>query len=184
MKRIAISLDEHAHAELAKRAQANAEPVARTAARFVRDALLSTDAREQAVASAALVKPERPEGRPAWLEPGPDARERWRRDTWAAVSAVHRRYQAQLKRLPADWFTNRSLVEHLAALCAWRSALDAGSSDDPRAELLFHDRLEILRRQLEAVGSYRTFEHGPLPEEWLNDWPRSRPPEQVRSSSP
>jgi hypothetical protein len=99
------------------------------------------------------------------------------------VSALHRRYQAQLKRLPTDWFTNRSLVEHLAALCAWRSALDAGSSDDPRAELLFHDRLEILRRQLDAVGSYRTFEHRPPPEEWLNDWPRSRPPEQVRSSS-
>ena len=137
--------------------------------------MLSTDAREQAVASAALVKPERPEGRPAWLEPGPDARERWRRDTWAAVSAVHRRYQAQLKRLPADCFTNRSLVEHLAALCAWRSALDAGSSDDPRAELLFHDRLEILQRQLDGHG-YERFEGGPPPVEWLHDHlPRAHP---------
>ena len=40
--RIAITLDEHARAELAKRAEAAQEPVSRTAARLVRDGLLST----------------------------------------------------------------------------------------------------------------------------------------------
>ncbi len=44
MSRVAITLDEHALAELARRAQAEREPVARTAARMVRDGLLSTHA--------------------------------------------------------------------------------------------------------------------------------------------
>jgi hypothetical protein len=165
VRRIAISLDEHAHGELARRAQTAAEPVARTAARFV---LASNGNRAQAT-PAAEVEHQQARARPAWLEPGPDARERWRRDSWAAVCALHERYADQLAGLPPDWFTDRGLVERLAALCAWRRSLDSGASDDPRSELLFHDRLEILQRQLAALHSYERFEGGPPPAEWLHD---------------
>lgn len=61
------------------------------------------------------------------------------------------------------------LVEVLGALGAWRSQLDAGENPDPRAALLFHDRLEILDRQLTQTG-YPTavrFSGGPPPSEWL-----------------
>jgi hypothetical protein len=170
VRRIAISLDEHAHGELARRAQAAAEPLARTAARFVRDGLLSSNG-SQAPATPAEVGDQQARERPAWLEPGPDARERWRRETWAGVCALHERYAVQLARLPPDWFTDRGLVERLAALCAWRSTLDSGASDDPRSELLFHDRLEILERQLGASPGYERFEGGAPPTGWLHDYP-------------
>jgi hypothetical protein len=175
MRRIAISLDEHAHAELARRAQISAEPLARTAARFVRYGLLSSNGSQPRAAPRAEVEDQQARERPAWLEPGPNARERWRRETWAAVCALHERYAMQLARLPPDWFTDRGLVERLAALCAWRSTLDSGASDDPRSELLFHDRLEILQRQLDGHG-YERFEGGPPPVEWLHDHlPRAHP---------
>jgi hypothetical protein len=166
VKRIAISLDEHAHAELARHAHAAAEPVARTAARLVRDGLLSTNGARPAT------PPQRTReldagARAPWLEPGPDARERWRRETWAAVCALHDRYSRQLKKLPADWWTDRSLVETLGALSAWRTQLDRGASDDPRAELLFHDRLEMLQRRLESNRGLSHFTAGPPPPEWL-----------------
>jgi hypothetical protein len=169
VKRIAISLDEHAHAELARRAQAAAEPLARTAARFVRDGLLSSNGSGAPATPVAEAEHRQAGVRPAWLEPGPGVRERWQRETWASVCALHERYAVQLARLPPDWFTDRGLVERLAALCAWRSTLDSGASDDPRSELLFHDRLEILERQLGGSHGYERFEGGPPPEEWLHD---------------
>jgi hypothetical protein len=107
---------------------------------------------------------------------------RCRRETWAGVCALHERYAVQLARLPPDWFTDRGLVERLAALCAWRSTLDSGASDDPRSELLFHDRLEILERQLGASHGYERFEGGAPPAEWLTDRPlsSSRSPHRAR----
>lgn len=169
MRRIAISLDEHAHAELARRAQAAGEPLARTAARFVCGGLLTHNGGTALAPRAAQDEGQQAGGPPAWLEPGPEQRERWRRDTWAAVCALQERYATQLAQLPPDWFTDRGLVERLAALCAWRTTLDSGANDDPRAELLFHDRLEILQRQLEAKQSYGRFRGGGPPLEWLQD---------------
>jgi hypothetical protein len=169
VRRIAISLNEHAHAELAKRAQAATEPLARTAARYVRDGLLSNNAAHaSAPVPATAPDVDEPAPRPPWIEPGPIGRERWRRETWSAVCALHARYTKQLARLPEDWWADRGLVERLAALCAWRASLDAGASDDPRAELLFHDRLEILQRELTAASRYDSrFTGGPPPAEWL-----------------
>ena len=173
MSRIAITLDEHALAELTRRAQANSEPIARTAARFVRDGLLSTQthpASEPRPPAGATPPP--PDstgtGRPGWLEPT-DKPEAWRRELWAAVNALAERYPQVFSKLVADWYTNRQLVETLAALSAWRSQLDAGLTHDPRAELLFHDRLEILERQLTHTTDPTTarFKSGPPPSDWV-----------------
>jgi hypothetical protein len=171
MSRVAITLDEHAHAELQRRAQAAKEPVARTAARMVRDGLLSTQAQ------GAGEPPPTPTRRPAesqgaaapgWLQP-PGEQERWRRELWAAVCALAERYPQVFSKLVADWWSDRALVEVLGALSAWRSQLDAGENPDPRAELLFHDRLEILERQLthSSDPTAARFTGGPPPSEWV-----------------
>ena len=173
MSRVAITLDEHALAELGRRAQAAGEPMARTAARFVRDGLLSTQA-QAAGESPGTAAPQPVEGQnagsPGWLQPPSDgARERWRRELWASVCALVQRYPRVLSRLPEDWWTDRALVEVLGALCAWRAQLDSGQSTDPRAELLFHDRLELLERQLTQTGdpTAARFTGGAPPSDWL-----------------
>ena len=172
MSRVAITLDEHALAELHRRAQAAKEPAARTAARFVRDGLLSTQAQGDGDATpVAAPKPaDGGPGSPGWLQPpGDGGRERWRRELWAAVSALAERYPHVFSKLVADWWTDRALIEILGALSVWRSQLDTGESADPRAELLFHDRLEILDRQLTQAGdpTAARFAGGPPPSEWV-----------------
>ena len=171
MSRVAITLDEHALAELQRRAQAAKEPVARTAARFVRDGLLSTqDQAADQPESATAAKPAKGQGAgtSGWLQP-PGEQQRWRREMWAAVSALAERYPRVFSKLVADWWTDRALVEVLGALSAWRSQLDAGQNPDPRAELLFHDRLELLERQLTQAGdpTAARFAGGPPPSEWV-----------------
>ena len=171
MSRVAITLDEHALAELGRRAQAAGEPAARTAARFVRDGLLSTQAQsagEPAPATAPKPANGQGAGAPGWLQP-PGEQERWRRELWAAVCALAERYPNVFSKLVADWWTDRALIEVLGALSAWRSQLDAGQSADPRAELLFHDRLELLERQLTQAGdpTAARFAGGPPPSEWV-----------------
>jgi hypothetical protein len=174
MSRVAITLDEHALAELGRRARAAGEPAARTAARFVRDGLLSTQAQAQAAgeqpSSPTTPKPAKGQsaGAPGWLQP-PGEQERWRRELWAAVSALAERYPRVFSKLVADWWTDRALMEVLGALSAWRSQLDAGENPDPRAELLFHDRLDLLERQLTQTGdpTAARFTGGPPPSEWV-----------------
>jgi hypothetical protein len=171
VSRVAITLDEHALAELHRKAQAAGEPAARTAARLVRDGLLSSQAQaagEPAPTTATKSADGRGAGLPGWLQP-PGEQERWRRELWAAVCALAERYPRVFSKLVADWWTDRALMEVLGALSAWRSQLDAGQSADPRAELLFHDRLELLERQL-TQGSDPTvarFAGGPPPSVWL-----------------
>ncbi|MGO9320952.1 MAG: hypothetical protein ACLQBY_09155 [Solirubrobacteraceae bacterium] len=169
MSRVAITLDEHALAELGRRAQAAGEPVARTAARLVRDGLLSTQAQAASEPSPAARPAEgQGAGLPGWLEP-PDKREKWRRELWATVCALAERYPVVFSKLVADWWKDRALVEVLGALSAWRSQLDAGQTADPRAELLFHDRLELLERRLTQAGdpTAARFAGGPPPAEWI-----------------
>lgn len=171
MSRVAITLDEHALAELGRRAQAAGEPAARTAARFVRDGLLSTQAQatgESAPAMSPKPAESRSAGSPGWLQP-PGEQERWRRELWAAVSALAERYPRVFSKLVADWWTDRAVTEVLGALSAWRSQLDSGESADPRAELLFHDRLEILERQFthSTDPTAARFTGGPPPSEWV-----------------
>jgi hypothetical protein len=85
------------------------------------------------------------------------------------VSALAERYPRVFSKLVADWWTDRALMEVLGALSAWRSQLDAGENPDPRAELLFHDRLELLERQLTQAGdpTAARFTGGPPPSEWV-----------------
>jgi|CZKG01.1.fsa_nt_gi hypothetical protein len=170
MSRIAITLDEHALAQLTRRAQASSEPIARTAARFVRDGLLSTQAHaaSESTPRAGDAPPAGSTGRPGWLEP-PEERETWRRELWAAVNALAERYPGVFSKLVADWWTDRALVEVLGALSAWRSQLDAGQNPDPRAELLFHDRLELLERRLTHASdpTAARFGGGPPPSDWI-----------------
>jgi hypothetical protein len=173
VSRVAITLDEHAHSELTRRAQAAAEPVARTAARLVRDGLLSTQAQTPAADDPSPATARKPAerqgaGSPGWLQP-PGEQERWRRELWAAVSALVERYPRVFSKLVADWWSDRALTEVLGALSAWRSQLDSGENPDPRAELLFHDRLELLERQLTQAGdpTAARFTGGPPPSDWL-----------------
>lgn len=171
MSRVAITLDEHALAALRRRAQANQEPASRTAARLVRDGLLTSEPRaadaEQPPAPAPAPG-DRQRSTPDWIEP-PDQREQWRRSLWSAVCALQARYPTTLATLPADWYTQRALVEIIAALCAWRAQLDNGDQDDPRAQLLFHDRLELLQQRLthRADATAPRFKGGPPPGEWV-----------------
>ncbi|MHB1810148.1 MAG: hypothetical protein ACYCU0_12780 [Solirubrobacteraceae bacterium] len=169
MSRIAITLDEHALAELRKRAVVNSEPASRTAARLIRDGLLTGhDNDPPPIDIAPPATTERATGTPAWLEPLSE-RERWRREIWAAVSALHVRYPRALSQLRANWWQDRALTETLAALAAWRAQLDAGRHTDPRAELLFHDRLTILERDLARSAEPMTqrFKSESPPEDWI-----------------
>jgi hypothetical protein len=169
LSRIAVTLDEHAHAELARRAEAAKEPVARAAARLIRDGLLSTT-ETQAGGEPAPAAPAKTEttGLPGWLEPSGE-RERWRRELWATVCALAERYPRVFSKLVADWWTDRALIEVLGALGAWRAQLDSGISIDPRAELLFHDRLELLERHLtkDSDPTAARFTGGAPPAEWV-----------------
>jgi hypothetical protein len=65
--------------------------------------------------------------------------------------------------------TDRALIEVLGALSAWRTQLDAGQNAYPRSELLFHDRLEILERQLTHTSdpTAARFTGGPPPPDWI-----------------
>jgi hypothetical protein len=175
VRRVAITLDEHALAELTRRAQAAEEPVARTAARLVRDGLISTHAHVTAGEPPNTTTSMPAEGQsatsaPGWLQPpGDGRRERWRRELWAGVRALAERYPPVMAKLPADWWKDRALIEVMGALIAWRAQLDTGQSTDPRAELLFHDRLDLLDRQLTHTGdpTAARFTGGPPPSEWV-----------------
>jgi hypothetical protein len=177
VSRIAITLDEHALAELTRRASAGKEPVARTAARLVRDGLLSTPSPGTPPTSTPAQGSPRPPARPpqnassglpGWLEPTGE-RERWRRELWASVCTLTERYPRVLSKLAADWWADRAQVEILGALAAWRGELDSGQTVDPRAELLFHDRLDILEHHLTTTGDPTAprFKGGPPPSDWV-----------------
>lgn len=137
---------------------------------MVRDGLLSTHAQPagEPTPEGTGRRADGGGGLPGWVEPSGE-RERWRRELWATVVGLAERYPRVFSKLVADWWTDRQLVEVLGALGVWRSQLDTGESPDPRAELLFHDRLEILDRQLAQTGdpTAARFSGGPPPSEWV-----------------
>lgn len=164
MTRIAITLDAHALTELQRRASTNHEPVARTAARLIRDGLLSSQTTPATALPATQARQQTTQP-PPWIEPAAKPQQ-WRRNLWAAVTALHKRYPQALSPLPADWWTDQALTETLAALIAWRTQLDTGAQTDPRTELLFHDRLAVVQRELtqNTDPTSPRFTAGPLPE--------------------
>lgn len=167
MSRVAISLDPHALAELRRRAATNKEPVARTAARLVSDGLLSTHVTPVEAAQTLGQEPQELIQPLPWIEPATKPQQ-WRRQLWATVVALHKRYPRALCRLPADWWTDRALIETLAALSQWRTQLDTGQQPDPRSELLFHDRLAVIERELVHTADpvAARFTGGPPPSDW------------------
>jgi hypothetical protein len=171
VSRIAVTLDEHARAELAKRAEAAQEPVSKTAARLIRDGLLSTESpsRAERPSAASGARAERaPTVSPVWIEPA-DESKAWRRRLWASVCALHERYPRVFGKLIADWWADQALIETLGALSAWRAQLDSGEVADPRSELLFQDRLELLERRLAQTGDPTAprFSGGSPPSVWI-----------------
>jgi len=130
MSRIAITLDEHTHAELVRRAQAAGEPAARTAARLVRDGLLSTQTRAASEpASAAAPKPPEGEGAgvPGWLEP-PEKRELWRRELRRSACCASATQTSSQSSWPTSGATARS------SRCWVRSAHGARSSTQAKSQ--------------------------------------------------
>ncbi|MGH2879970.1 MAG: hypothetical protein ACRDK4_10250 [Solirubrobacteraceae bacterium] len=177
MTRIAITLDEHARAELTKRAEVAQEPVSRTAARLIRDGLLSTQTTPSGTTGsetrarsdgAKSTRNGASVASPAWVEPT-GAQERWRRELWASVCALYERYPRVFAQLIEEWWTDRALIETLGALVAWRAQLDSGELADPRSELLFQDRLELLERRLGQLGDPTAprFKGGTPPSDWI-----------------
>jgi hypothetical protein len=171
VSRLNITLDEHTRAELARRAQAAGEPVAQMAARFIRDGLLSTQA-QKAGAPAPAAAPTPADDQDAELSgspPPPQRPEIRRRELWDAVCALAERYPGVFSKLVADWWSDRALVEMLGALSAWRSQLDAATTIEPRAEFLFHDRLEMLERRFTKASdpTAARFAGGSPPSEWI-----------------
>ena len=77
-------------------------------------------------------------------------------------------------KLIEDWWTDHALIETLGALSAWRAQLDSGEAADPRAELLFQDRLELLARRLAQTGDPTAprFTGGSPPSAWTKSLSR------------
>ena len=169
--RLQVTIADDVADELERRAHAAGQPASRVGATLINLAL-NTDATagpspaaaRSASASRRAVEP------PSWLEPvAPHERREWRSELWAAVVALYARYPRELDRLEASWWCNRARTEHLAALDAWRFAIDQGSRD-PREELAFHAQLDDLRYALEhapGVGA-DVFRPGPPQHEWLD----------------
>jgi hypothetical protein len=137
--RLQVTIADDAADELERRADTAGQPVSRVAATLITLALGTTAGPTHAAASTRPRAIDRPASQPAsWIEPvDRAARRHWRAELWAAVLALHNRYPKELARLEASWWQNTARIEQLAALDAWRLAIDQASGD-PREELAFH----------------------------------------------
>ena len=106
---------------------------------------------------------------PSWIEPiAVDERRAWRGELWPASLRSARATPKNSSGSKHSWWRNRARAEQLAALDAWRLAIDKTGSD-PREELTFHHQLADLRYVLEHLpGGADTFQPGPPPHEWLD----------------
>ena len=169
--RLQVTIADDTAQQLEQRAQTAGQPVSRVAATLITLALEGNQALAPTTPSTRSRSVDRsvPEP-PSWIEPAAlAARRLWRADLWAAVLALHHRYPKELARLEASWWQSNARIEQLAALDAWRLAIDHACSD-PREELAFHHTLAELHYVLEhAPGiGIDTFHPGPPPHEWLD----------------
>jgi len=149
--RVQIVIPDAVAARLEEMARTAGEPVATLAARIVRDGVerAASDSKTKEPAASSRTA-ETAHRRPPWLEPyGGD--ERWRRETWGAIVALHGRYPRHLQHLKDGWWKHESTTETLAALAAWRSEIDSFGSD-PREELAFHHQLGDFAHTLHKQG--------------------------------
>lgn len=170
--RLQVTIADDIADELDRRAEAAGQPASRVAATLVTLALIGDPnaARRDAPPSGSRIAKREATPPPSWIEPlAPHERRAWRSELWAAVLALCARYPQELQRLEASWWRNRARTEQLAALDAWRLAIDQ-TATDPREELAFHHQLADLRYFLEHIPGIGadTFTPGPPPHEWLN----------------
>ena len=169
--RLQVTIADDIADELERRAQMAGQPASRIAATLINLALTTDTSAARDAAPARLVSASRDAGQPpSGIEPmAPDERRAWLSGLWAAVLALCARYPKELQRLEASWWRNRARTEQLAALDAWRLAIDH-TGTDPREELAFHAQLADLRYLLEHTPGLGadTFQPGPPPHEWLD----------------
>ena len=168
--RLQVTIADDLADELEHRAQAAGQPASRVAATLINLALsvpasptTTRGTRRSDIATRDTTR------QPSWIEPFADHEQcAWRSALWAAVLALCARYPKQLARLEATWWRDRARTEQLAALAAWRGAIDH-AGQDPREELAFHAQLADLGYLLEHLpGGADTFQPGPPPHEWLD----------------
>ena len=169
--RLQVTITDDIANQLERRAQTAGQPISRVAATLITLAL-NTDIQHagRPTMTRQRTAHRRAPQQPSWIEPfDPPSRRHWRAQTWAAVLAPHNRYPKDLSRLEASWWRDTARIEQLAALDAWRLAIDHDGTD-PREELAFHHHLADLRYTLEhtpGIGT-DTFHPGPPPHRWLN----------------
>lgn len=137
-KRIAISLGVGERDALQQLAHEAGEPIATTAGRLVRAALVDHGAQLDA---------------PPARRAGPPRARGAKRSTPAAagsLDALRARYPRELRHLPADVDRDAYLAEQTAAFITWRARLDAAGTDaDPREVLAFGYELDSFATRLQ-----------------------------------
>lgn len=136
--RVAISVAPGERDALTRAAQQAGEPISTYAGRLVRAAL---------AADGAQLDP------PPARRAGPDHRPRRARTraSMPATDAIERlreRYPADLRHAPANPHTDTVIAEQLAALAAWRDALDT-TEPNPREILAFGHELRTISAWLQ-----------------------------------
>ena len=167
--RLQVTVPDDLADELERRGRAGGQPASRVAAQLLVLAVNGGADRPRPPAP----RDDRDGGRhvqqepPVWLDPpDPGDRQSWRSQLWAAVLALHRRYEDALANLPADWWRNAALTEVLGALAAWRSTID-GCGADPREELAFHTQLIAFGRLVDERAGGDVFRESAPPPAWL-----------------
>ena len=149
--RTQLTLPPAQQAELERRARKAGLPASTYAARFVLAGLDNRDPSLDAAVGQPAAPPRQP--RPAagatapWLPP---------EDHVNAILALIARYPHDLRDLRQatadDILADTSLGERLSSLAYWRAQIDAGTTDDPRAELAWTYELDNVARWWKATG--------------------------------
>jgi hypothetical protein len=189
--RLQVTIADEIADELDRRAQTAGQPASRVAATLINLALNSDthigrrNGSTAGPVSATRLSASRASAQPpSWIEPiARDDRRVWRSELWGAVLALCARYPKELQRLEASWWRDRARIEQLAALDAWRFAIDQ-TGTDPREELAFHHQLADLRYVLEHTPGVGADTFTPPPHEWLDPSPSDEAAPTPRSAPP
>jgi hypothetical protein len=167
-RRVRITLPEPLVRVLERMADEEDEPVARVAARLVREQLDQLRAGGRCGPSTRRAVPDRRPGeRPPWLEPYGGDRE-WRVRMWGEIIALYRRYPTQLRGLQEGWWNDAAHLEPVCALVCWRQLLD-DASHDPIEELSFQLHIVEFGRTVEREpgGVTKAWTPGAPPDDWI-----------------
>jgi hypothetical protein len=166
-RRLRVTLPESFLGVLEHMAERSGEPVARVAARLIRERLEHPSGQRTSRPSEDLRSAaSRPGERVPWLEPYGGDRE-WRRLMWGDIVALHGRYPRLLSQLQDGWWNDNAHVEQLGALVYWRAQLDEQASN-PFEEWTFQMYLADYYRALlqEPGGVSNAWVPGAPPDEW------------------